>query len=275
MTKKVDLTFTITLPDDHGGGILRTYPNGVFRIINSEGNEVIPTEIERTTHYERPKGKKIQSKAVTSGQHVSLNGLNELCALDHFIVIDTNSIEIGGTKISASFFLVLRLIKEAGGYRLVSVDNRGHVYEFHDVQSNPELLAIYRVANDTLKTIDPSQGRSIGFVTDTELDKHQKFVSGTLPIYGDNKLPAGFNLFYASSDTGQELLNKLIKFCDKEASKYLKIIQDDGIKPDGLMELSEDKAIKFHYKYISLEIESSFIPENTIEPIVPGRIEFS
>lgn len=61
MPKKVDLTVSITLPEDHGGGRLKINPEGDIRMVNSDGIEIVPTSIERTTHYERVKGQKVQS----------------------------------------------------------------------------------------------------------------------------------------------------------------------------------------------------------------------
>ena len=276
MPKKVDLTISISLPDGHGGGKLVIGQDGEIQMVNHEGEVINPTEIERTTHYERPKGKKVQSNLTAAEGSATISGLEELSTLDHFIVVDTNSIEIGGSKVSAAFFVVCKITRSHNGFTLTSLDNCGHVYEFHDVQTNPELQAIYRISNDTLKNKKPTKEKPIGFVTDTELSKHKDFMSGAEAIYGDNVLPPGFKLFYASSDTGQEVLNRLIRFCDRESSKYLKKLQENGIKSDSLMDLAEDRSIKYRYMYFpSLEISDSVITGASIDANTTATITYS
>ena len=276
MAKNVDLTISISLPDGHGGGKLVIGPDGEIRMVNNEGDVITPTEVERTTHYERPKGKKVQSNLTATEGNATISGLEELSLLDHFIVVDTNSIEIDGSKVSAAFFVVCKITWATNGFTLTSLDNCGHVYEFHDVQTNPELLAIYRIANDTLKNNKPTKEKPIGFVTDTELSKHKDFMCGAEPIYGENILHPGFKLFYASSDTGQEILNKLMRLCDRESSKYLKKIQENGIRSDGLMNLAEDASIKYRYMYFpSLEISDSEITGTSIDTNTTATITYS
>jgi len=275
MTKRVDLTVTITMPDDHGGGKLAIDDNGNIKIIDNGGNEIIPEAIERAAHYDRPKGKKYQSKISAGGIQATVNGLEELSNLDSFIVVDTNSLEIENTKVSAAFFVVCRLIKKHEGFSLESLDNCGHVYEFHDVPGNPELLSIYRIANDTLKGKSIPKGKYVGFVTDTEINKHQDFASGVTPIYMDKKLPSGFIIFYASSDSGQELLNRLMRFCDKESSKYLKRLQEGDFKTEGLGKLSEDNSVQYRYTYYpSLSITNSIVSGSTLGPDTKRSVKF-
>ncbi len=275
MTKRVDLTVTITMPDDHGGGKLAIDSDGNIKIIDNNGNEIIPESVERASHYDRPKGKKYQSKIRAGGLKATVSGLEELADLDSFIVVDTNSVEIGNTKVSAAFFIVCRLTKVHEGFSLESLDNCGHVYELHDVPGNPELLSIYRIANDTQKGRNIPKDKYIGFVTDTEISKHQDYSSGEIPIYLDKKLPSGFKIFYASSDSGQELLNKLMKFCDKESSKYLKRLQDGKFKKEGLGMLAEDNSVHYRYTYYpSLSMTNSIVSGATLGPDTKHSIEF-
>lgn len=166
MAKRVDLTITIKLPDDHGGVGLSIDNSGNIRIIDNDGNEITPESVKRAAHYDRPKGKKYQSNISAEGILATINGLEELADLDSFIVVDTNSIDIENTKVSVAFFVVCRLIKKHKGFTLESLDNCGHAYEFHDVSGNPELLSIYRIANDTLKGRGIPEGKYVGFVTE-------------------------------------------------------------------------------------------------------------
>jgi len=267
MTKKVDLTVTIVLPDDHGGGKLSIDPEGRIKIIDNDGNEIIPESVDRAAHYDRPKGPKYQSKISSAGHQATISGLEELAALDSFIVVDTNNLKVEKTKVSAAFFIVCKLTKMHDGFSLQSLDNCSHVYEFHNVPDNPELLSIFRIANDTVKSRSIPKDKLVGFVTDTEINKHQDYSSGTIPIYLDNKLPSCFKIFYASSDTGRELLNALIKFCDKESTRYLKRLQNGEFKTEGLGKLKEDRSVLYRYTYYpGLTITNSIVTGTTIGP---------
>ena len=275
MAKRVDLTVTIKLPDDHGGVGLSIDNSGNIRIIDNDGNEITLESVKRAAHYDRPKGKKYQSNISAEGILATINGLEELADLDSFIVVDTNSIDIENTKVSVAFFVVCRLIKKHKGFTLESLDNCGHAYEFHDVSGNPELLSIYRIANDTLKGRGIPEGKYVGFVTDTEMDKHQDFASGAIPVYLDKKLPTGFKIFYASSDSGQEITNKLIRFCDKESSKYLKKLQEGDFKTEGLGKLAEDNSVRYRYTYYpSLSITKSIVSGTTLSPDTKYSVKF-
>jgi len=104
MPKRVDLSLTIELPENHGAERLTVQPDGRVRIVDKSGKELTPTCVERATHYERAKGRKYQARVTVDQGYATVGGLDELARLDHFIVIDTNTIEIDGTTVSVAFF---------------------------------------------------------------------------------------------------------------------------------------------------------------------------
>lgn len=267
MTKRVDLSLTIQLPDDHKATRVAVGASGHVRVLDEKGKEVVPEHVERAVHYQRAKGPKYQTRASAIGGYASVGGLEELAKLESFVVVDTNSAEIEGVKVSAAFFLACKLVAEAEDFRLVSLDQRGHVYEFHDVPGNPEMLAILKIAHDTLKSGGLSKNSTIGFVTDSEMGSHAAILTQRQKIYGTHNLPEGFSLIYASSDTGQELANKLIKFCDKESTKYLTRLREGSFRKSGLAVLDEDQSVRFRYTYYPrLEIHNPAVKGVSITP---------
>jgi hypothetical protein len=245
MPKRVDLSLTIELPENHEAERLTIEPDGRVRLIDKSGKELIPARVERATHYERAKGPKYQARVSIDRNYVSIGGLEELARFDHFIVIDTNTTEVNGMNVSVAFFIVCRLIPEAAGFRLTSIDNRGHAYEFQGTKSSAETLAMLKVANDTVRGPDVLGKAKVAFVTDCDLANHETISKRERALYGEHYLPEGFALIYASADTGQELTNKLIRFCDAQATKYLKKIKGGGLRKTGLAPLDEDKSIAF------------------------------
>lgn len=78
---------------------------------------------------------------------------------------------------------------------------------------------------------------------------HEVISAQQRPIYGEQNLPLGFLLMYASSDTGQELTNKLIRVCDKESTRYLTRLREGSFRREGLAILDEDRSVRFRYTY--------------------------
>jgi hypothetical protein len=276
MPKRVDLSLTIELPENHGAERLTIQPDGRVKIIDKSGKELIPARVERATHYERAKGRKYQARASVNRGYASVGGLAELACLDHFIVIDTNTIDIDGTTVSVAFFIVCRLIPENAGFRLASIDDRGHAYEFQGIKGNAEMLAMLKVANDTVRGRGALGKSRIAFVTDCDLANHEAISKRERAIYGEHYLPEGFTLIYASADTGQELTNKLIRFCDAQATKYLNKVKSGGLRRTGLAPLDEDKSVSFRYTYYTdLKIMNPNVTGTTITANTKSSIDFS
>ena len=276
MVKRVDLSLTIHLPPNHEADRVSVGPDGRVRVFDKTGKEVVPERVERATHYERTKGLKYQARAIIDRDYPSVGGLEELARLDSFIAIDTNCIEIDGTRVSVAYFIACRLVAEKDGFRLVSLDDQGHAYEFHDVPGNPEMLAILKVAHDTMRRRGAPERPKIAFITDSELGSHQAISCRELPIYGEHYLPQGFALYYASADTGQELTNKLIRFCDTESTKYLARLRDGAFRRTGLARLEEDHSVLFRYTYYSdLRINNPVVTGTTTTPETTSSIRFS
>lgn len=268
MTKRVDLSITIELPNDHGVTKVSVGPNGSVRAYNKEGKEVTPEYVERGVHYQRTKGPKYQTRSLVVGDYASVGGLEELTKLESFIVVDTNSVEIEGTKVSAAYFVRARLVAEGDAFRIISLDHRGHAYEFHDVPENPEMLAILKIAHDILQGRDGLPINSkIGFVTDSEMGSHAAISARQQTIYGKHNLPEGFSLIYASSDTGQELANTLMRFCDNQSTKYLERLRQGSFRRSGLSVLEEDPSVRFRYTYYpDLKIGNPIVKGISIGP---------
>lgn len=107
------------------------------------------------------------------------------------------------------------------------------------------MLAILRLQNDITK-FTPDTGK-IAFITDSELGRHESISSRSEPIYGNVFLSEKFTLIYASSDTGQELTNKLIRFCDAQSSEHLKKVEQVGISECKVSPLPEDSTTQYRF----------------------------
>jgi hypothetical protein len=249
--KRVDLTITIDLPSDHNADRLSIGADGSIQLFDKSGKAILPEKIERAAHFERPKGPKYQSLATAQAQTTTIGGLEDLAQFDSLIAIDTNRQEIDGVTVFAAFFIVCKLIPESGGFRVKSLDGQGHLYEFHNVPEgfSSEMLAILKVAHDTKRGRGVHRQSRIAFLNDCDMGRHDAFSQRTEPIYGSQYLPEGFVLRYASTDTGQELSNKLVRFCDAQSKRHLARLKSGAtpFRTAGLARLDEDQSVCFRY----------------------------
>lgn len=280
MAKRTDLTITIDLPQGHNADRLSIGADGSIRLFDGSGQEILPENIERAVHYERPKGPKYQSLATAKNQTTSIGGLEDIAQFESLIALDTNTAEINGIRVSAAFFIVCRLIPESDGFRVESLDGQGHLYEFHNVplSSNPEMLAILKVAHDTERGRGIPKHLKIAFLNDSDMGRHSPISAREAPIYGSQYLPEGFVLRYASTDTGQELTNKLVRFCDSQSNKHLARLQSGAtpFRTTDLSKLEEDHAVHFRYfEFPDLQMENPVITGVTLTPESKWAVKFT
>ena len=279
MEKRVDLTITLNLPDGHNADKLSIGEDGSVRLFDKSGNEMLPESINRAVHYERPKGPKYQSLTTADGQMTTVGGLEDLTLFEEVIALDTNTTEINGTKVSAAFFIVCRIKVERNGFLVESLDGKGHLYEFHNVppNMNPEMLAILKVANDT-KRFRGTAKPNVVFVNDSDMGRHSAISRREQPMYGSHYLPDGFALRYASTDTGQELTNKLVRFCDAQSRKHLDRLRSGATLfcTNNLSMLDEDQSVGFRYFYFpDLSIANPIVTGVSTTPDTKYAVKFS
>ncbi len=268
MPKNIDLLIEFKLPSNIKEAKASIRPNGDFILLDKNGDKLTPEHMTRTVQYKRPKKPKVQNKISFESQITSIAGLQELTKYESIFITDTNTKMIGGNKISACCFICCKLHEESDKYR-VECESRLNVYELHNVVDNPELLAILKIANDVTNSEGFSNNQRFAIVTDTELDSHASFNKKHKLIYSNQYLPIGFELLYASSDTGREFLNRLIRFCEKQSEKYLADFEDNTLPERKYKKLKEDESVQYCYSFkddleiVNPVIKSLRIPEGT------------
>lgn len=276
--KRVDLSIEIDLPKNHQADRLSyDCDSGTLVVFDKSGVPLSDLKVQRAVHYERPKGRKYQSLMQVKGRHISVSGMEELSSLHSFFVIDTNNRVIKGVRISVAVFIRLKVVPENGKFRVVPVDKSAFVYEFHNVpeNSNPEMLAILKLANDVTRTERNLRSASIGFVTDSEMGSHKDISENAVPIYGRSYLPRCFRLIYASADTGQEALNHLIRFCDKTSTSYLDSLENSGLEIKNLKIVLEEPSVRFRCKvFPDVTIQNDLVNELTFNDDSQLSVQF-
>lgn len=220
---------------------------------DEDGDRVIPEYMDRVVHHEREridKGPKVRSRHKSIDGLVSMNGLFELSKYEAVFVLDTNRRIFDGKEVSAAAFICCYFRQIDDKFHVTS-DGQLNVFELHEVPSgkNPEMLALLKLANDIVRSRKEKIALNIAFITDSELGSHDPINQRTTPIYGTQYLPAGFSIHYASSDSGSEAVNRLIRFCNKASTDYLSYLAEGTIKPSPFSQLAEEPAVHFRRKF--------------------------
>ena len=249
MAKNVDLTIKFKLPKGHNAEHASITPEGELIIKDSDGNVIVPESMERTISYPREKkSPKIQSKSTVSQRYLSFSGVHELTEFDSVFVIDTNTKTVRENQISVACFACLSFKKEGSGIRVIHEEKLNY-YEFVNIPIgvNPEKLAIYKVAKDVEFSINRRSPLNVVFITDSDIQSHEPINKREVAMFGDNFLPEGCKLHYASADTGSEWANKIIRFCDSQATQLLQSIERGELKSSEYQKFEELPPVTYRY----------------------------
>jgi hypothetical protein len=225
MSKPLDtgISLVYELPAGHNVDGVRLDKTGWIAFIDKQGVEIEVTGVQRFVTHERDKGRdkgpKVRTKQPLSGSRLSLDGLQELCAYHDVFVIDT-SYSYLPTKRRHALACSVRLQFRPEGDRVrVDVADQLVYYDLVRTVGNPERAGMLALALEhCVKPGDLALKRAI--VTDSDLGLHDAINARTTPLYGDVLLPPNFTILYAW-DKGNEVTNRAMKFCDKQAKTTL------------------------------------------------------
>lgn len=196
-------------------------PDGVLFHFDKETGGVfspqaIPGTVTTYQSYRKSNGsEKIIYQVSGRGRSANLSLRHELST--HFDVIagiDTNTYEIDGRLLSIAFSFASAPILKQNFDSLRIEPTPAFIFENVHEGINPEVIAWYHFFASTLPLISGNGRYDVAMVVDSELGRHPEINARTTPYYREFILPDRVQLIYASSDTGTDLPNKLIKQCD-------------------------------------------------------------
>lgn len=197
-----------------------------------DNRPIKPVVTYSQTHYKSDSGKekvlcRIQNKVIPNEKdlmkHLSTS-------FDLIIAIDTNTKVIAGETISATGIVhcVLQSMPEPDGYYAHFPWNGGALFRNCPLELPSEKLGwmteIQKVNNNPQNTL-----KRFVMITDHDLGKHTLYNDKRIPIFRDLYLANNFTLMYGRGDgPTQNLLNYLIKQCDKKSTDVLRTIEQNG-----------------------------------------------
>lgn len=224
--------------------------------------QAIPESVSAYQSYERDEGRQkviYQTPGLPQASSFSLR--HDLSSrFDVIAGIDTNTCEISGRRLSVAFSFVSAPGLHHNHDALQLEPAPAFVFEGVREGLNPEVVAWYHFLTNTLPLVSANGRYAVALVVDSELGRHSEINARTAPYYRGFFLPERTQLIYASSDTGTDLPNKLIKQCDK-ASRSLadQIRRGEIILPDPLGAGWEDYAGS---AYINMQNSPFQLPHN-------------
>lgn len=193
------------------------------------GEWVKPQAFFSQTEYSRASGKtKVVNRVLNS---FAVDPAAYLTECGAFYAIDTNTRQIGENRVSVG--CILECFAHFTSERQVTVDfPRWIITPFKNCEPGLEERHTWAVLV-RLITASPvyKVGQRVAIVTDHDLNNHARFQRKDLPLEGDTYLPEGFELIYASTDTGGHEINRLVMECDKRSSQVLRQLGETGTAP--------------------------------------------
>lgn len=189
-----------------------------------EPSVLVPKESLLKTFYQRKAKNKILHAYHHGSGHPVLDIHRALEKYSDFFTIDTNCWKVSGIgKVAATTAIHsnTKRVSDIAGF--VSSDFYYQELAINP-KDNPELYAIWVFLQELRRKLPSWPPNSkIALVTDTEYSLLKEINQRKIPLYGDDLLPAAFDLLYATADAGTDewMVNRLIKQCDKLSTAQL------------------------------------------------------
>jgi len=203
---------------------LRIGPNGEVKFL-TDGKLVIPKTANLTTSYEREnKPPKILFDIPVPVASLGTNEVNNLKRYDYIFAVDTNYHKFNTYVIAVAAIVLCKIDLSEILYAPVKY------LLLKTSREKPENIIWAETIRLIKENPEYSNDFSYAIVVDSDYGNLQKYNSRQLSIIEDFYLPLNFTLIYASADSGSEnIVNSLIKLCDKEATYILKDVMDSNI----------------------------------------------
>jgi hypothetical protein len=213
--------------------------------LSADGRVIQPTVTYSQTHYDGQSGKekviaRIQGKVIRDTAAL-MRCLSS--SFDIMIGIDTNTRNINGERISVSgvVFCVVQETEESISYDVNFPWNGMIIFRNCPEVLHPEKFGWLAIIEGFLRD-GRNATKRVGFVTDHDLGNHSLYDRRKAPIFNQVYLPTNFSMMYGRSDGPNEnLLNHLVKLCDRKSTEVLREIERTGYCQIGQTKIPIDR----------------------------------
>ncbi len=273
MRKPKEPTISISVSNVGELAAIRLEEDGTVSFFGRDGRPLQLDEINRSVHHARDgKTPKVRSQVRHAGSSVGYDELRSLCRYHDVFVIDTAFVS-GRETVAAACAVRLRFQKNKRSV-LVTADDHCVYYLLRGFVGNPERAALLALTCDQSFA---SAAKSRAVVNDSDLGLHDAINQRTEPLYLDTPMPAAFTLLYASADAGQEVLNRVLRFCDQQARHTLNSffagnlpIVPDGFAPGppGSGQLTVSRLVQRPLEILNNEVDLQPLPDGATMEVI-------
>lgn len=185
------------------------------------GDQIKPVSVKWIDYgYAREKGPKSIFRASEFSPMAGLHPNGQITTFPQILAIDTNTRLIGGSRVSVSAVVAMKVDSASGGYV------RGgtaflYAMEMWNTADDAEAIG-WEILINLINNEPEHFRRPLLILTDYDLARHERINRREEPVRRGVYLPDGVQLAYASYDSGGELLStKLIRAADRWASKIM------------------------------------------------------
>jgi hypothetical protein len=236
---------------------LHVSEDGTLTFFDEHGRVVEPDRIDVGSVYPRSKKLKVLSRLPGQPKDIQLDPNRGLLRFAFVMAVDTNTLQIGATKVSISIPVLVAGI-EIGPARWNAKLVPQDAFEFHDATVPPERVGWWEAI--TRAKSNPEFRGTIAVIVDSDLGDLAALNSRKQQILKGFYLPDGFELLYGSGDRGTEeyIGNKAVAACNKDATRLLRRVQKEG--RSGSYKKATTGAPYVRYRYWSAPLVRAPIP---------------
>lgn len=214
--KDVLTTISAKVEAKENDGPLLLFKHG---LLGTKSGPVKTKDATITKHHKRANGKDKVLTQYHLDDATYFNGEIDtlLMEYDGVYVIDTNTKDsTNGKKISICCFTHFSKQQyfPPSHYQCAPIS----WFQVPNGDEHPEKIAITQLIHILELNVKHMIGRKFAIITDHNLGGHNAYNNKTMEFLTGYYLPDYITLMYASADQGQDVVNKVIKCCDKEAS---------------------------------------------------------
>jgi hypothetical protein len=214
----------------------------------ADGRAIQPAVTYSQTQYEGQSGKekviaRIQDKVIRDTAAL-MRCLSS--SFDLIIGIDTNTKTINGEKVSVSAVIHCEVQKHPESTKptsyYVNFPWNGVIVFRNCPEDLPAEKFGWLALIQGFMRDRQNVSKRVAFVTDHDLDNHIRFNDRKTPIFKNAYLPDNFTMMYGRSDGSNEnLLNHVVKLCDKKSTDVLIELERAGCFQYGEMKIPIDR----------------------------------
>lgn len=188
---------------------------------DEEGHLLQPSVASIGEGYLRPRKPKVLRQAQANPTEIRLDVQHVLRNHEATLAVDTTYYEIGGCRLCVSASILISY-QTAESRRFADFSPQASLVFVAPGIGNPERFGWWDIIQRFSESTQYSSDKVFGLVVDSDLNEIAAINDRKAPVWEQQYLPAGFQIVYASADSGGEsYINQAIKMCDKLAARTL------------------------------------------------------